>query len=83
MNMKKMGLMGSCGLLVALITCAMTLDTQANMLIYPASGGIRQRRQNQQANEANQQTASQYQANLDNYNKAKSLCLEGRGYKVK
>ncbi len=46
-------------------------------------GGMRQRRQNQQANEANQQAASQYQANLDNYNKAKALCLEGKGYKVK
>ena len=45
MNMKKMGLMGSCGLLVALITCAMTLNTQANMLIYPAKSQSPQQQQ--------------------------------------
>ena len=45
-------------------------------------GGLRQRRQNRQANERNQQTQQQVQQLLEEYNRAKAVCLEGRGYKV-
>jgi len=47
-----------------------------------AGGGIRQRRMNRQADEANQRAMSNRQAALDEYNRAKAVCLEGRGYKV-
>jgi hypothetical protein len=47
-----------------------------------AGGGIRQRRMNRQADEANRQAMSNRQAALNEYNRAKAVCLEGRGYKV-
>ena len=46
-------------------------------------GGIRQRRQRQQQQAANQQAQDQHQNQIDNYNKAKGVCLEGKGYTVK
>ena len=46
-------------------------------------GGARQSRQQQQKEAANQQAQAQQQAQIDNYNKAKVVCLEGRGYTVK
>jgi len=47
------------------------------------AGGARQNRQRQQQQAANQQAQSQQQAQTDHYNKAKGVCLEGRGYTVK
>jgi len=47
------------------------------------TGGARQRQQQQQQEAANQQTQAQQQAQIDRYNKAKGVCLEGRGYTVK
>ena len=46
-------------------------------------GGARQRRQQQQQEAANQQAQTQQQSQTDNYNKAKGVCLEGKGYTVK
>lgn len=47
-------------------------------------GGIRQSRSNQQAQQQyQQQQAQQSAAQEDNYNRAYSACLEGRGYTVK
>jgi uncharacterized protein YcfJ len=46
-------------------------------------GGARQRRQQQQQDAANQQAQTQQQARIERYNKAKGVCLEGRGYTVK
>ena len=46
-------------------------------------GGGRQRRQQQQQEAANQQAQAQQQSQIDNYNKAKGVCLEGKGYTVK
>jgi len=46
-------------------------------------GGARQRRQQQQKEVAQQQAQTQQQAQIDKYNKAKAVCLEGRGYTVK
>jgi uncharacterized protein YcfJ len=46
-------------------------------------GGARQRQQQQQQQAANQQAQAQQQAQIDRYNKAKGVCLEGRGYTVK
>jgi hypothetical protein len=46
-------------------------------------GGARQRRQQQQQEAANQQAHTQQQSQIDNYNKAKGVCLEGKGYTVK
>jgi uncharacterized protein YcfJ len=48
-----------------------------------AGGGARQRQQQKQQEVANQQAQTQQQAQIDKYNKAKSVCLEGRGYTVK
>ena len=45
--------------------------------------GARQSRQRQQQQAANQQAQSQQQAQIDHYNKAKGVCLEGRGYTVR
>ncbi len=45
--------------------------------------GARQRQQQKQQAAANQQAQTQQQAQIDKYNKAKSVCLEGRGYTVK
>ncbi len=47
-----------------------------------AAGGIRQHRQNQQQAQESQQAQGDLQAKLDAYNRAKALCLEGKGYKV-
>jgi uncharacterized protein YcfJ len=46
-------------------------------------GGARQRQQQQQQEAANQQAQAQQQSQIDNYNKAKGVCLEGKGYTVK
>ncbi len=46
-------------------------------------GGARKRQQQQQQEAANQQAQAQQKAQVDNYNKAKGVCLEGRGYTVK
>ena len=46
-------------------------------------GGAKQRQQQQQQAAANQQVQAQQQAQIDNYNKAKGVCLEGKGYTVK
>ncbi len=48
-----------------------------------AGGGARQRQQQKQQEAANQQARTQQQAQIDKYNKAKAVCLEGRGYTVK
>lgn len=47
-----------------------------------AGGGIRQRRQNRAADEANRREVQNQQAAINEYNRAKAVCLEGRGYKV-
>jgi len=47
-----------------------------------AAGGIRQHRQNQEQAQQSQQAQQNLQSKLDAYNRAKALCLEGRGYKV-
>jgi predicted lipid-binding transport protein (Tim44 family) len=50
-------------------------------------GGVRSSSQNRQAEQAQQQReqeqAAQYQQKRNNYNRAYSACLEGRGYTVK
>ena len=46
-------------------------------------GGAKQRQQRQQQEAAAQQAQANQQAQINNYNKAKSACLEGRGYTVK
>lgn len=46
----------------------------AGMMIYPAKG---------KSAEQQQQEATNQQAQIDNYNKAKGVCLEGKGYTVK
>ena len=50
-------------------------------------GGVRQRRQNvaaeQERADWEQQEASHYANNRNNYNRAYAACLEGRGYTVK
>ncbi len=47
------------------------------------AGGARQRQQRQQQEATNQQAQAQQQAQIDRYNNAKGVCLEGRGYTVK
>jgi uncharacterized protein YcfJ len=46
-------------------------------------GGARQRQQQQQQEAAQKQAQAQQQAQIDKYNKAKAVCLEGKGYTVK
>jgi uncharacterized protein YcfJ len=46
-------------------------------------GGAKQRQQQQQQDATNQQAQAQQQSQIDNYNKAKGVCLEGKGYTVK
>ena len=50
-------------------------------------GGVRSRSQNQQAEQAQrqweQEQVAQYQQGRNNYNRAYSACLEGRGYTVR
>ena len=48
-----------------------------------ATGGIRQRRENMRADEANRQAQANQQALMNQYNKARAACLEGRGYTIK
>lgn len=48
-----------------------------------AGGAMRQRRAHQQAAAETQQAQAQQQANLQRYEKAYSVCLEGRGYQVR
>lgn len=45
-------------------------------------GGMRAQQSRQQQQQAAQQQANAYQANLNNYNRAYTACLEGRGYSV-
>ena len=47
------------------------------------AGGARQAGRNQQQQASNQQAQSNYNANLQQYNRAKAVCMEGRGYTVK
>jgi len=47
------------------------------------AGGARQQRQMEQKEAANQQTQQAQQAQVDRYNKARQVCLEGKGYTVK
>jgi len=46
-------------------------------------GGAKQRQQRQQQEAAAQQSQANRQAQINNYNKARGACLEGRGYSVK
>ncbi len=45
-------------------------------------GAMKKRRRGREKEAAQQQAAKQQQANLDGYNRARGVCLEGRGYKV-
>jgi hypothetical protein len=45
--------------------------------------GAKRRQQEQQQAAANQQAQEAQQAQIDRYNKARQVCLEGKGYKVK
>ena len=45
-------------------------------------GAMRRRQSNQRQAESQQQAAQQSQAQVQGYNKAKSVCLKGRGYSV-
>jgi hypothetical protein len=47
------------------------------------AGGAKQAGRNQQKAASNQQSQANYNARLQEYNKAKMVCLEGRGYTVK
>ncbi len=47
------------------------------------AGAMKQRSQNQQAAQAQQQAQAQTQAGRAQYDKAYSVCLEGRGYQVR
>jgi len=47
------------------------------------AGGARQQRQMEQQEAANQQAQQAQQAQIERYNKARQVCLEGRGYTVK
>lgn len=47
------------------------------------AGGVKQRQQNVQKEAVAQQAQAEQQAQVDSYNKAKSACLEGKGYTVK
>ena len=47
------------------------------------AGGAAQAGRNQQREASNQQAQSNYNANLQQYNRAKAVCMEGRGYTVK
>ena len=47
------------------------------------TGGALQAGRNQQKQAANQQTQANYNAKIQDYNKAKAVCLEGRGYTAK
>jgi len=46
-------------------------------------GGIKQRRENKRAEESNRQLQATTQSLIDQYNRAKAACLEGRGYTIK
>ena len=48
-----------------------------------AGGGIRQRRANQQMAAESQQAQAQQQGNIERYEKAYGVCMEGRGYQVR
>lgn len=45
-------------------------------------GGLRQRSQNRQREDKNKKTYQDIKSKIEEYNRAKALCLEGRGYKV-
>ena len=46
-------------------------------------GGVKQQQQRQQQEAAAQESQANQQAQMNNYSKAKSACLEGRGYTIK
>jgi hypothetical protein len=48
-----------------------------------AAGAMRQGRRNREAAAAAQQTQAQQQTNLQQYEKAYAVCMEGRGYQVR
>lgn len=47
-----------------------------------AGGAMKKRRRGREQEAAREQEAQQEQASLDTYNRARAVCLEGRGYKV-
>ena len=47
------------------------------------TGGARQQQQQEQQQVANRQAQQAQQAQIERYNKARQVCLEGRGYTVK
>ncbi len=47
------------------------------------AGGARRREQQRQQDAGNQQAQEAQRAQIDRYNKAKQVCLEGKGYTVK
>jgi hypothetical protein len=47
------------------------------------AGGAAQAGRNQQQQAANQQAQANQNANIQQYNRAKAVCMEGRGYTVK
>jgi hypothetical protein len=47
------------------------------------AGGAKRRQQEQQQAAANQKAQEAQQAQIDRYNKARQVCLEGKGYTVK
>jgi len=57
-----------------LLTTAIGDSANAQLMIYPAQG---------QSQEQQQQEAATQQAQVGSYNKARGVCLEGRGYTVK
>ena len=79
------------GAAVGAVGGAIAGDAGKGAAIGAASGGLiggmrrqdQRRRQQQAQDKLAQQKAAQYQKNRDNYNRAYSACLEGRGYTVK
>ncbi len=47
-----------------------------------AGGAMKKRGRRAQQEQAQQQAVQQQQGNVDQYNRANAVCLEGRGYKV-
>ena len=47
------------------------------------AGGAKQRQQQKQQQAANQQAQQAQQAQIERYNRARQVCLEGKGYTVK
>lgn len=55
----------------------------AGAVVGGLAGGIRKRRQGQATASVDQQAQQVYQQQINNYNRAYSACLEGKGYTVK